>query len=115
MTPKEYADKCMRKFRGQLRPGMLVPLAEYYCQHDMDRVADDPATTYIDQRERNNAFARLLIEAGCEPVFIQIDPDKYFQWLEDRENTPAARAAYAGWNAAENPEDYTAASGETEP
>lgn len=116
MTPKEYARRAFDEIvKKTIQPGGIVPLAEYGSLADYETCIPFEAgnsVSWYERRHRTTELAELIeIEGGCTPIFIQINPTEYFQWLEKRENTERTRAAYIGWIAAGRPENYNAISG----
>jgi hypothetical protein len=117
MTAKEYARSAFIKIIDLIEPDAVVPLVDFSCMTDYWRAGPDDEDTvdFIEYKRRIAEVGELVfIEAHAKPVFVQIDPDEYFQWLERRENTAAARASFVGWIAAGRPENYSSIGGKTE-
>lgn len=117
MTAKEYAREAFEKIKNKLEPNATIPLADYRCLNDFYRVVPDQerGLGFFHHRNEVTALGELIMQrANAVPMFVQIDPTEYFQWLEKRENTTQARAAFVGWIAAGRPKNYNSIGGETE-
>ena len=106
MNAKEYAAQAFEKIRDRLEINSTVQLVEYKSLEDHRLVMGYDALPLLDQREQNSELAILIWFAGHDVEFTQIDPPEFFQWLEERENTQAMRAAFVGWVSAGRPDNY---------
>lgn len=78
--------------------GVIVTLVEYRSESDYRSVVLDPGElTWAEHRQCMGYLAEMLSAMAAKPVFVAIEPRKYFRWLKKNRqtNTIGQRSVYA--------------------
>jgi hypothetical protein len=78
--------------------GVIVTLVEYRSESDYKSVVLDPVElTWAEHRQCMGYLAEMLTALEARPVFVAIEPRKYFRWLKKNgvTNTIGQRSVYA--------------------